>query len=193
MLRIFETHMAYELALALPVDHPGAWRHLDSFGRAFFVCSVCGAVKSVRGTGCGTGYGLTGGTWDKARRQWVQGSAQMVCLDCCAMGDAYRLREYRGPFFAYLSSDGKTVSNWPGAALMTVISGTLTESRAGWNGGNIARFHARDVWGQWWQGRGMGRGMCCTLRPMKAPHYSRTWAKWGAGTIRGQFARNERA
>jgi hypothetical protein len=29
----------------------------------------------------------------------------------------------------------------------------------------------QDVHGQWWQGRGAGRGMCCTLRKMKAPKH----------------------
>lgn len=77
------------------------------------------------------------------------------------------------PFYCYVSSDGKTVGGWKGNKLGTIHN--YGESRSGWNGDVIARFHVVDVHGQWWQGRGAGKGICCTLRAMKKPTYAANW------------------
>lgn len=69
------------------------------------------------------------------------------------------------PFYCYVSGDGGHVTGWKGNKLGTVSN--YSESRSGWHGATIARFHVTDVHGQQWSGRGAGRGMCCTLRAMK--------------------------
>ena len=52
------------------------------------------------------------------------------------------------PFYCYVASDGRTVGGWKGNTLGTVYE--YGESRAGWNGGTIARFRVLDIHGQWW-------------------------------------------
>lgn len=101
----------------------------------------------------------------------------MHCYDCCHAADVAELLDQSKPFGAYLSKlpgGQRIVSNWPGGRLGDVHA--LSFSRSGWHGAEIARFHVRDVHGQWWQGRGAGDGMCCTLRKMKQPAYA---ARWG--------------
>lgn len=85
-------------------------------------------------------------------------------VDIC---EKRRLLNRSETFYCYVSSDGKTVGGWKGNPLGMINS--YNESRSGWNGGTIARFRVIDVHGNYWSGRGAGRGMCCTLRPMKAP------------------------
>lgn len=156
-MRIFGTYYALSAALALPPMAPGAYRFAAQFGIAGFQCAQCGAVRLFPSTGCGTGYGVQHG--------------QMFCYDCCSENDRQRMAAHSGPFYCYLRGDGRAVTSWPGGVLGSVFG--YAESRAGWHGGTIARFHVRDVHGNWWQGRGAGRGMACTLRPMKAPAYAR--------------------
>lgn len=69
------------------------------------------------------------------------------------------------PFYCYLSGDGRHVTGWKGNILGTVES--ERSSRSGWHGSSITRITVRDVHGAMWSGRGAGRCMCITLRPMK--------------------------
>lgn len=163
-MRIFNTHRELQSALDLAADAPGAYRFLASYGKAGFVCDCCGAVKVFPLNGVGTGYGRND-------------QNEFVCYACCIAGEIARMQKHEGPFYCYVDSDGTTVGAWPGGILGRVHS--YSESRSGWNGGTIARFHVKDVHGNWWQGRGPGRGMYCTLRPMKRPEYA---ARWGAPT-----------
>lgn len=95
----------------------------------------------------------------------TDGKTEMVCYDCCAARDVEQMLDRSKPFYAYLSCDGRELVNWPGRSLGRVLN--YSESRAGWNGGTIARFRVLDVHGQLWAGRGAGKGMFCTLRAMK--------------------------
>ena len=133
-------------------------KHVPGVG---FLCSSCWHQKPVQFSG-GTGYGQ-----DKA--------GLLHCYECCTKQDREAMRDQSKPFYCYLSSDGKRVTSWPGGELGAVHS--LGFSRSGWNGSEIARFHVRDVWGQWWSGRGAGRGIACTLRKMKTPKYAEKWGK----------------
>lgn len=129
-------------------------RHFHGVG---FQCSSCWLELPTDHTPVGTGY-----AYDR--------TGNLVCYACCTKQDIENLKDQSRPFYAYVSCDGATLGNWTGAALGNVHA--YTESRTGWNGGTIARFHVRDVHGQWWQGRGMGKGMCCTLRKMNKPAYA---------------------
>ena len=124
-----------------------------------FLCSSCWQHKPVSREG-GTGYG-------------VDNEGRLHCYECCAKNDREQMKDQSRPFFAYLSGDGKTVSNWPGSPLGKVYN--LGFSRSGWHGSKIYRFHVRDVHGRWWQGWGPGEGMYCTLRKIKPPKYAKTW------------------
>jgi len=85
--------------------------------------------------------------------------------------DGVNIRERRElldrtkPFFCYLSSDGKHVTGWKGNILGRVIS--EGDSRSGWHGSTITHIRVIDVHGALWHGKGAGRGMCITIRPMK--------------------------
>lgn len=73
---------------------------------------------------------------------------------------------------AYLSLDGKGITNWPGGKLATVT--VITES---WHniGGKLTRVWAIDDMGQWWYGTTPGKGMYCRLR-LSLPE-TKKWAK----------------
>lgn len=126
-------------------------RHTQNVG---FLCSTCWHHLPVQSNGLGTGYGS-------------DNESRLHCYQCCGKRDREALKDRSCPFFAYVSSDGRSVSNWPGAPLGAVHD--YAEHRTGWHGSTQARFRVRDVHGQWWSGRGPGRGMYCTLRPMKTP------------------------
>lgn len=88
------------------------------------------------------------------------------CYDCCLARDLDRM-DRDGVIDAYLSSDGKHVTNWPGSELATVTRET-TGSAGGFAGRTtITRVWARDRHGAWWHGRGPGRGMYLRLRRSK--------------------------
>jgi hypothetical protein len=85
--------------------------------------------------------------------------------------EGVHIREVRGlldrtqPFGGYLSGDGRTFTGWKGNRLGDVIHASY--SRTGWHGAWITHVRVRDIHGAMWHGKGAGRGMCITLRPMK--------------------------
>jgi hypothetical protein len=119
----------------------------------FWTCETCGKCAPHTES-----YGI---------RRHAHGPDSMHCYGCCHASDVAELLDRSKPFFAYVSGDGRNLSNWPGSPLGRIYN--YAESRTGWNGGKIARFRVQDVHGNWWSGRGPGKGMYCTLRPMKAP------------------------
>ena len=168
-MRIFETYQSLQQAFNLPALDPGAYRATLQYGPAGFRCDECGkveilphSIKRYSDAGCSSGYALTR-------------TNRMLCYACADAGQRADLLDRTRPFGAYLSSDGQCCTTWTGGTLGAVHS--LNSSRAGWHGSRIYRFHVRDVHGAWWAGRGAGRGMCCTLRPMKRPDYSKSWGK----------------
>ncbi|MCA0214897.1 MAG: hypothetical protein LCH79_17200 [Proteobacteria bacterium] len=126
-------------------------RNLVHRGNVGFECASCW-LHLPTGDGIGTGYGV-----DRAGR--------LHCYACCTKLDLEAMRKHEEPFHCYVAQDGRSVSNWPGGRLGEIRN--YGESRAGWNGSTVARFRVRDVHGRWWTGWGAGRGMVCTLRPMK--------------------------
>jgi hypothetical protein len=153
-MRHFENYAQLSAALDLPADAPGAFRFAPAYGPATFYCVACKARCLLDTVG-----GFTPGYAQK------RDSDDMVCYPCADALQVAEIRDSAGPFYCYVSSDGKRVTTWTGGTLGTVTN--YGESRAGWNGGTIARFHVTDVHGRKWYGRGGGRGMCCTLRLAK--------------------------
>lgn len=143
-MHTFHTYAEYEMS-----GHPRPCR---------FVCRQCRQtieLPEIPG-GCGaSGYGLTG----------QRPALQMICYPCCTANDKASMLDRSGPFTAYLSSDGMRVTNWTGATLGDVIR--ESKSRNGFHGSTIHYVRCRDVHGSLWSGRGPGRGMYLTLRPMK--------------------------
>lgn len=144
-MRVFNTYSDLTAALDLPALTPGAYRFTSAFGRAGFVCAACQATKDFS----------------------LSSPNKFTCYDCCTAGDIAAMLDRTRPFYAYLSVDGRSATNWPGGVLGEVHN--LTETRRGSNGGTIARFRVKDVHGGWWSARGSGKGMSCTLRTMKTP------------------------
>jgi len=97
-----------------------------------------------------TGYGV-----DKDGRK--------LCYDCCARGDReYMARE--GKITAYLSDDGKRITTWSGNPLMTVSRESIGSAGGFARSAKITRVWAVDEQGNWWHGRGPGRGMYIRMR-----------------------------
>lgn len=131
-------------------------------GSSFF-CATCWRIFPLDPKSPGArGYGIDAG-------------GGMHCYSCCHLRDISQLKDRTKPFGAYLSSDGKTVSTWPGDALGTVHSHGV--ARNGWHGSEIHRFHVQDAHGAWWQAWGPGKGMYCTLRAIKTPSYAKHWGQ----------------
>ena len=89
--------------------------------------------------------------------------------------EGVNIRELRGMsqrpnvFYCYVDSHANSVTGWKGNKLGTISN--YDENPSGWHGATIARFRVLDASGNWWQGRGAGKNMCCTLRPMKTPRH----------------------
>lgn len=169
-LRVFDIGHHLDSALALPTSDRLAYRFFSDYGPAGFKCCDCGAVRMFPNSLPGKDYVLSTGY---AR---VDGN-QLCCYECTDKRQRADMLDQSKPFYAYLKiSEGRSgqVTTWTGGKLGDVYA--ITSSRSGWHGSKIARFHVRDVHGQWWQGRGLGHGMGCTLRKMNKPAYA---AKWG--------------
>lgn len=136
----------------------GSFRFSPKFAPATFTCSACRKARPLLFS-VGTGYAVTRDN-------------EMICYACADKRQRDDMRVAIGPFYCYVSGDARGVTTWTGGTLGDVHA--YGESRAGWHGGTIARFHVRDIYGRWWQGRGAGKGMACTLRRLKhVPGYWR--------------------
>lgn len=86
-----------------------------------------------------------------------------VCDDCVLRDDLHSF-ETEAKVFGYLQGKGKSVTNWPGNKLAKVIA--EWEAQAG-HCGKQTYILAITESGRLLSGRGPGRGMYCTLRPIK--------------------------
>ncbi len=149
-MKTFGTYADLQTAMA-----NDGFRFKPEHGPAAFRCSQCKDAKPLDMGGSTPGY---------ARTQ----SDEFICYACADDNQRASLVTGRdGPIYAYVSGDGRRVTTWTGGTLGDIIG--YGESRSGWAGSTVARFRVRDVHGQWWAGRGAGRGIACTLRPMKEP------------------------
>ncbi len=86
-----------------------------------------------------------------------------ICWDCAHELEKAALLEH-DRFFAYLSSDGKNLTDWPGKPIAAVTS--LVKRRhnlAGW----LYYLQAIDIHGQRWYGTSTGHGMYARIRKAK--------------------------
>ena len=88
------------------------------------------------------------------------------CYDCCQARDIAYMQE-RGRIDAYLSSDGKTVTGWPGYRLAIVRREWKISAGGFASATTITHVWARAADGSWWAGRGPGRGMYMRLSRLK--------------------------
>ena len=85
------------------------------------------------------------------------------CYDCCHARDLDSMAR-DGRIDAYLSSDGNSITNWPGNKLATVMQEYQTSAGGFARRTEITRVVARAADGSLWHGRGPGRGMYIRLR-----------------------------
>lgn len=106
-------------------------------------------VDATRGLGIGTGVCVT---VDERR----------ICYNCADDAERESMREGR-PALAYLSSDGRNVTTWPGGILGTVTRETV-RTMYGFcrSERTFVRVTAFD--GSAWHGSGIGRGCYVRLR-----------------------------
>lgn len=90
------------------------------------------------------------------------------CYDCCTAMDLASMKE-TGKIVAYISDDGKTITNWPGRTLAYVTR--LWETRHN-IGGKITHVWARAADGTWWHGKGPGKGMYIRLHRSKSKRHA---------------------
>lgn len=122
-----------------------------------FRCMACHAVKPVQTSG-GTGY---------ARPCNSDG---LLCYACADLAQIADLKDRSRPFSGYVSSDGCTITTWTGGTLMRVTRSRpcqLTRASYTHDRKSFASFHAVDVHGGHWHGRG-SPGICINLRPCAA-------------------------
>lgn len=88
------------------------------------------------------------------------------CYACCHKHDLEHMAK-DGRINAYLSGDGLTISNWPGAPLAKVTREWVTSAGGFLSGHTITRIQAVAADGSRWYGRGPGRGMYICIRRAK--------------------------
>lgn len=147
--------------------HKNGWGscHVSDFPKPTH-CHECHVpLPVVDPRGFTSGYGCSAGVIVGETRDGVKiEQSNAICYACCHAHDVAELRDKSKPFTAYISSDGKQITNWPGAALMRITA--ETSGRAGF-GGEMHYWRAVDVHGQHWHGKNSGRGMCVNLRACK--------------------------
>lgn len=87
-----------------------------------------------------------------------------MCYACAAQVDIDAI-ERGETVYAYVSSDGKRITTWPGIELMRVTyNGT---ARTGFHGSMIHYINAVAPNGKTYYGKNGGNGMCIKLKPNK--------------------------
>ncbi len=120
-----------------------------------FFCSDCGNTFPIKGV-TSPGYAVTR-------------DEKKICYDCATKRDILELKDRSKPFCAYVSSDSKTITNWPGRQLMTVTHSEpckLTRQSFTHDRKSYRSIWAKDVHGGMWYGRGSA-SILIKLRPIK--------------------------
>lgn len=153
----FVTYAAM-LAASNPIRHRGGWTSCDSrYAPDTWACEECSAVSEFlpREHNGGTGYTITS-------------DGRMICYGCAHKRDIEALKDRSRPFVTYMSSDGRSISNWPGGILGRVIR-SRTGRLSRWSfthGRTIQHVRVVDVHGGHWFGCS-NPGIAIVLRPCK--------------------------
>lgn len=90
---------------------------------------------------------------------------RVLCYPCAEAEELESFMAAGAGYSAYLSSDGKNVTTWTGAALARVTEhGT---ARTGFHGSEIHYIRAKDTQGREWYGKNGGPGMFIGLKLAK--------------------------
>ena len=120
-------------------------------------CESCGTIAEFSAANsCGTGYAVTSDN-------------RMTCYSCARARSIEALRDRSRSFVAYISSDGRSITDWSGGMLARVTDSRpcLLTRASHWHDRHSYRsIHAVDPHGGHWHGRG-SPGVCITLRPCK--------------------------
>lgn len=88
-----------------------------------------------------------------------------ICYDCASKPDIEAV-ERGEEIWAYVSSDGKKITTWPGNELMRVTyNGT---ARTGWYNSEITYIRAIAPNGRRYYGKNGGNGMVIRMKPNKS-------------------------
>ena len=161
-MRVFPNYAALESALALDVNADGAFRVMESFAPAGFICSDCGETVPFPFTSGGTGYGRD----DKGAMFCYPCGAKRTAKDMEADGKAYL-------YLAKRSDAERQERNYSATHKLTDWTGNFEIPIYGVRRGsyNIARTRY-DVWFSWrgadWHGVQYGDNtQICHVRRLK--------------------------
>jgi hypothetical protein len=87
-----------------------------------------------------------------------------LCYACASKPDIEAV-ERGESVFAYVSSDGKQITTWPGAVLMKVTY--IGTANTGWHGSSVSYVQAVAPNGTRYYGKNGGSGMAIHMRPYK--------------------------
>ncbi len=91
-------------------------------------------------------------------------TGKTMCYDCASQPDIAAV-ERGESVYAYVSSDGKRITTWPGIGLMRVTyNGT---ARTGFHGSSISYIRAIAPNGREYYGKNGGNGMWIKMKPRK--------------------------
>lgn len=126
-------------------------------GRVSLVKSTCG--HELRADGCAAGYARTHD--GRVLCYFCANSEQLVTAQHAQRGDR---------IFAYVSSDGQSITTWTGGML-----GRVTRRSEGWVSPSARGVYitAKILGGPWVYGRGGGNGQCINLRPYARQEWRR--------------------
>lgn len=115
-----------------------------------FICADCQTSITIVKEGCSFNYA-------------TKRSGEKVC-NCCVKKEEIRHIENDEKVFAYLSSDGASITDWKGNILAKVVRNWDISNNFG---GKITCIRAITTSGRKLHGKGPGEGMYIRLQPCK--------------------------
>ncbi len=134
------------------------------------ICHAC-AAKAAETTILDCGH-VESPHSDITRGYGTDSAGKRHCYACCQKADLATMAE-TGRIAAYLSSDGKSITNWPGLPLMHVTAEWETSAGGFARRTQITRVRATAADGSKWYGRGPGRGMYIRMHRAARPRSGR--------------------
>lgn len=95
----------------------------------------------------------------------VDSAGKKHCYACCLAQDIESLRTEQH-WTAYLASDGKSLTTWPGGHLARITWSAVRKVGFGWKPSRVY-WNAIDVHGQRWHGTSPGPGMYARMHRSK--------------------------
>lgn len=127
-------------------------------------CQACGGIGETAARILDCGHGPTPGAKPGTGYAYTS-EGRTLCYACSDEHERQAMSDATGRFLAYVSSDGKSLTTWPGGILARVTGHSV--SRTGWHGSKVHRWWAVSPDGAQWYGSNAGEGMCIGVRRIK--------------------------